>query len=221
MVKTKLQSTSRRWHFFFLQYGKRVRELFGHFGKARLFSGWWWLELLVRIVEMAGGFVLFETLMEWVKWNTRPLTPGERSLAGRFFGDAIRLDLVRVDLWTILGSAQWHFAYVSLHTVNCWKRISDEVLIHELVHVWQYEQFGAAYLAGALRAQRSPQGYNYGGVEAIKGRRLADFNFEQQAEIAMDFFRLKKGLKPRWGSGGQQDLEWYLQILAPHFPLAL
>lgn len=68
------------------------------------------------------------------------------------------------------------------------------VLIHELVHVWQYQHFGAVYIGKALKAQKSKEGYNYGGMEnlyhqMLKGNTLTHFNFEQQAEILEDYYR--------------------------------
>lgn len=219
MLIIKLHSLAIRLAFFLRQWGKRAGGLMSHGRKAQLGSGWWWLELLVRLLELGGLFVGYETLADWVKWNTRPLNEAERKLARSFFGENIRWELVRVDRLALLGSRQKRFAYVSLHTVNYWREISDSVLIHELVHVWQYEQLGAVYLVKAIRAQRSGEGYNYGGVEALRGKAFLDFNLEQQAEIAMDYFRLKHGLKPQWGKAGVEDLPVYEQVLTPLMPL--
>jgi hypothetical protein len=131
----------------------------------RAFSGWYLLEMLVRLMELAGMFVLYDTLMEWVKWNSRALNAEEMVLARRAFGDSIRLDLVRVDAMAFSTRiTRERFAYVGFHTVNFWKEVNTSELVHELVHVWHYEQMGAAYTVRALRAQRSKEGYNYGGV---------------------------------------------------------
>lgn len=192
----------------------------------RAFSGWYLLEMLVRLMELAGMFALYDTLMEWVKWNTRALSAEEMTLARRVFGDQIRLDLVRVDDRAI--STRWRkqaFAYVSFQTVNYWKEVRSSEFVHELVHIWHYERLGAVYTARSLRAQQSGEGYNYGGVVVLRERLAAglgflDFNLEQQAEIVMDCYRLQMGWKPAWGDAKKEDLDVYRQILLPFFPLA-
>lgn len=182
--------------------------------------------MLVRLMELAGMFVLYDTLKEWVKWNTRPLNPEEMALARRVFGDRIRLDLVRVDARAFTTRLRKQaFAYVSFQTLNYWKEVNSSEFVHELVHVWHYEQLGAAYTIRALRAQQSGEGYNYGGVEALRERLAAgqgflDFNLEQQAEIVMDCYRLQMGWKPAWGNATKEDLSVYREILHSFFPLA-
>jgi tetratricopeptide (TPR) repeat protein len=79
-------------------------------------------------------------------------------------------------------------------------------LIHELTHQWQYQQMGWRYLVEALGAQlrSGVQAYDYqrdysSREAALKashaaGRRLADFNLEQQGDLARDYYyALKTG----------------------------
>jgi hypothetical protein len=68
-------------------------------------------------------------------------------------------------------------------------------LIHELTHVWQYQQMGWRYLALALHAQLKykMQAYEFGGESGLiecmdKGWNLADFNLEQQGDIARSYY---------------------------------
>ncbi|MGA2111735.1 MAG: DUF4157 domain-containing protein [Anaerolineales bacterium] len=76
-------------------------------------------------------------------------------------------------------------------------------LVHELAHVWQYRHMGWRYLPKALEAflRLGPLAYDYGGAPGLitagrEGRRLADFNPEQQGEIARDYYlRLKAHLE--------------------------
>ena len=89
-----------------------------------------------------------------------------------------------------------------------------ELLVHELVHVWQFQHFGAVYIPRALKAQFTKEGYNYGGVEGLasafrKGKSIQDFNYEQQAEIISDYYSIREGGLPRWGNGSSNDLELY------------
>jgi hypothetical protein len=72
-------------------------------------------------------------------------------------------------------------------------------LVHELVHVWQYRRMSWGYLSRALEAflRLGPLAYDYGGAAGLitadrQGKRLLDFNPEQQADIARDYYlRLK------------------------------
>jgi type VI secretion system secreted protein VgrG len=66
-------------------------------------------------------------------------------------------------------------------------------LIHELAHVWQYQRMGWSYLARTLwvHAREGQRGYRY---RIEPGRRLADYNLEQQGDIARDYYcALKSG----------------------------
>jgi hypothetical protein len=80
-------------------------------------------------------------------------------------------------------------------------------LMHELTHQWQFRRMGWTYLGLALSVQLrlGRLAYNYQGIypstEAAllaahaEGRRLADFNLEQQGDLARDYYyRLKGGL---------------------------
>jgi hypothetical protein len=73
-------------------------------------------------------------------------------------------------------------------------------LIHELTHQWQYQRMGWRYLAGAINVQvkEGRRGYDYKREHpsreaaldaAIRlGRRLRQFNLEQQGDIARDYY---------------------------------
>jgi hypothetical protein len=137
------------------------------------------------------------------KPNTRRLTEREIALARSVFGETIDYQKVRVDERSHIGCRQYRFAYVGFHFVNSWGKLSDPILIHELVHVWQYQRLGSVYIPRALWAQRTAEGYDYGGGAALQkaveqGQTLTDFNYEQQGDIVADYFCLKNGWKPRW-----------------------
>lgn len=74
-------------------------------------------------------------------------------------------------------------------------------LIHELTHVWQYQKMGLKYLIEAIQVQfRSGlEAYNFGGENGLSksmeiGKRLVDFNLEQQGEICRSYYnRLARG----------------------------
>ena len=92
--------------------------------------------------------------------------------------------------------------------------MNNSLLIHELVHVWQYQKVGIVYIPRALVAQRSAEGYDYGGAEGLEaarqaGRSLLEFNLEQQADIVSDYYRIREGYPPRWGHAGVASLPLY------------
>jgi hypothetical protein len=132
--------------------------------------------------------------------RTSALTGEEIAAASLVLGPAaLRYQDVRV---AQAGVLRWVFkrngnrAFATFHTVNLpeqgyHQRSNVEILVHEMIHVYQYEQAGSRYLAEALLGQRE-EGYGYGGPEGLvaanaQGKRLADFNREQQAQIAQDY----------------------------------
>jgi hypothetical protein len=74
-------------------------------------------------------------------------------------------------------------------------------LIHELTHAWQFQKLGWRYLGMALSAQMRyrAKAYDFGGEEGLlkaiqQGLKLADFNLEQQGDIASAYYaRLCRG----------------------------
>ena len=81
--------------------------------------------------------------------------------------------------------------------------------------VWQYASVGAAYIPRALAAQRSPEGYNYGGIGPLeRSGSLEAFNYEQQADIIEDAYRLTSGHAAQWHGFGPEVLPVYFPYLA-------
>ena len=173
---------------------------------------------VILIGDMLALPEVYEILTIWLKWNIRPLNSREKALASELFGGAIRPDRVLIDERAWVGPRQKRFCYVSFFTVNSWGPMGDVLLIHELVHVWQYERWGSAYIPLALAAQRSKAGYNYGGMPALaaaiaQGKELGSFNPEQQADIIADAFCCRRGLPLRWEKGPAPDERIYVRFL--------
>jgi len=223
----------RIWHVLFF-FPKRLIRIFEHFKygfsqlkkpqrKRKRDLGFWSMELILLFLDLIGFSELYENIQEFLKYNIRPLTNSEKELAIEYFGSHINLDRVRVDEKAFLGPPQHHFAYVSFFTINSWGKLSTDVFLHELVHIWQYEKRGIIYMSRALAAQHGKRGYNYGGIELLRklkarGRTLASFNPEHQAEIVQDHFRLRQGYRTRRGFASQADLdvyEWFVRDLIP------
>lgn len=130
----------------------------------------------------------------------RGLTLGEQRLIRAEFGEAVRLDEVR------LAAMPWPLDRAFVPGVGfgrswvCWpgRGLPDDfaaaplplqaVLIHEMVHVWQ-AQNGVNLLTGKLRAGDGPSAYRYPpsrcGWDGL--------NIEQQAMAVEHRFRANRG----------------------------
>ncbi len=149
--------------------------------------------------EIVGIGEAYETIQDIVKFNTRILSASELKAGKSVFGNSINFDFVRVDTGAVIGPAFSHRAYTSFHTINSWGTESTDTMVHELTHVWQYENAGAIYMPQAVHAQLWGGGYEYGDVAELQTRRAAgkgllSFNREQQAQIVEDFFRLRQNM---------------------------
>jgi hypothetical protein len=176
--------------------------------------GKWWLELFIYAMDCFGIPECYETIQDFIKFNTRALNKREIAIAKSVFGNSIDYRRVRIDDYSLAGPKQKKFCYVSFYIINSWGPMHNSIYIHEMTHIWQFEKMGSVYIPHALIAQRSKMGYNYGGVSGLKncqekGKRFLSFNLEQQGEIVSDYYRLKNGYKPHWGDGRQQDLPIY------------
>ena len=147
----------------------------------------WWLGMVFLLLDLLLAGDVYELVSRGLK-KPRPLSRDELEFAKKIFGTSIRFELVRLDERARLGCKNKGIAYVSLFTINSWGVVSSDTLIHELMHVWQYQKMGLAYIPLALLAQRSSEGYSYNGPKGLKqarkaGFKLSSFNLEQQAEI--------------------------------------
>ncbi len=178
----------------------------------------WWSELVYYILDVFGVPEIYETVLDWTKYNSRSLYPSELALAKSIFRDSINYKRVRIDNKAYIGCKHWRFLYVSFYTINSWGNFSPDYLIHELVHVWQFQKVGGAYIPRAIKAINSREGYNYGGVEKLQaaiqdGKPFLDFNYEQQADIITDYYRIVNGTSPQWGKGTFLDLPIYKEFV--------
>jgi hypothetical protein len=180
---------------------------------------------ILELAELLGVGEILETISDFLKFNTRKLTSKERSAAASVFGDSINFELVRIDsaglsVWIakkLKGYSEGR-PFTTLHTINGLGGLGDDTLIHELTHVWQYQQVGAVYAFQALHAQNTPEGYDYGGAEGLReardaGKGFASFNREQQAQIVEDYYRIRTGRSPDFGAGTAADLPLYASFV--------
>ena len=159
--------------------------------------GRWLSQNLINTAELLGIPETAETLADLLKFNTRALTDEEKKVARSVFGDSIDLNLVRIDEWSVSNLVNGRRPFTTFNTINTWGSLTDDVLIHELTHVWQYGQVGAIYIPDAVDAQNSSEGYNYGGSTELEkriaaGQKLSSFNYEQQAQIVQDYYKIRE-----------------------------
>lgn len=137
----------------------------------------------------------FQMIQHIANWKIRRLTPEEKALGQNIFSDTINFDLIKINSQSRWATKKFAIAYVSFNIINYKNKIRKETFIHELMHVWQYQNYGSIYIARAIKAQMSKEGYDYGGFENLYqgmlcGKRLLEFNFEQQADIIEDYYKL-------------------------------
>ncbi len=195
-----------------MDYPQRFTRLGRHLLVPQVYQAIPWLQdfifllsdlfFILDLWDIAGGIA---------KFRSRHLNPEEQKLASLVFGHSIRQNLVLIDEKAYLGPTRSGVVYVSGFSINAYKPVSAALLVHELVHIWQYQQQGAAYIPRALRAQFSKEGYNYGGLQALrKSQQLRDYNLEQQADIVMDYYLLSCGYRLQWAPEAQiSDLALY------------
>ena len=72
---------------------------------------------------------------------------------------------------------------------------SMALLIHEMCHVWQYQNLNYRWIkAGIEHIKFGKSTYKY---NITDHKKLTDFRFEQQGEIMADYFRLKQKNSPK------------------------
>lgn len=181
--------------------------------------GPWSVDLVFLLIELSGLPELLEILLDLVKWKCRALCAEELNLVKAYFGNSLRTRTIRIDEHSWISFRKRKFWFVLFNTINGRGKIAPDIFIHEMVHIWQYQNVGAAYIPRALRAQRSKRRYNYGGARMLqmlqrKGRGLHHLNAEQQADFVQDHYRLSSGLPPIWGDGDAAQLPVYEYFLA-------
>ncbi len=157
------------------------------------------IQFVLEALDLLGAPEIFAFAWRIVT-RTSPLTGEEIAAAAAVLGPrAMRYQDIRVAQGGVLRwifAKNGHRAFATFHTINLpergeHQRSNVEIVVHEIVHVYQYERAGSRYFAEALLAQEE-EGYGYGGVEGLmdalhKGKQIRNFNREQQAQIVQDY----------------------------------
>jgi hypothetical protein len=188
--------------------------------KALIDAGFWAFDLLVQALEVT-GIVDGLQLIWGMIFHTRELTEDEINASKEVHGEHLipygktRVDqhsfLVRLGKWVnqLFGDKNAsERAITTFHIIHAPEVLDIETAVHELTHVAQYEHVGAVYMPQALHGQVSEMGYDYGDLAKARtdGKHYKDFNREQQAQIAEDYYLVRHGSAPYYG-GTEADLQ--------------
>lgn len=231
-LKSKCINLKNRFVFFINQWPVYWSRLFKHFGlliqinnkqnltahyneyfKWRLFI--WVAEFFIYFTDILGLSLLYETFDEWINFRTRNLLPSEITILTGIFGDQLNVQLILIDSKSRLFARKYKIAYVTFNTINHWGIISDDLLVHEAAHCWQYQQHGSVYWFRAILAQFTKSGYDYGNLSTlIQNNSISGlYNYEQQAEIITDYYKMSKGQVPTYHKGELALLAAYKENL--------
>jgi hypothetical protein len=190
-----IRDIARRYKRLLSHFIHPFYKIEGHLGSQSIVQ--WLTDLVFYIIDILFLPEIF-LLLNWIfKRSMRKLTDDETTLALDIYGDTLNYKFVYVDADSQFLTKKYHFAYVSFNIINYCDDMHDHTLIHELMHVYQYQRFGSVYIYRALHAQTKLQDpYSYGGVDGLlaaynEKKSLFDFNFEAQASIIEHYFVIK------------------------------
>ena len=173
--------------------------------QALIDAAFWAFDLVVQALEVTGIVDALQLIWGLI-FRTRELTEDEIKASKEVHGDNLipygktRVDqhsyLVRLGKWVnqLFGKKNaTERAITTFHIIHAPEALDIETAVHELTHVAQYQYVGAVYMPQALHGQASEMGYNYGDLAQARadGKHYRDFNREQQAQIAEDYYLVK------------------------------
>jgi hypothetical protein len=176
-----------------VSFGKGLWDGLSNWPWEREFWGGWGRAVMSGL-DVLGLSEAWETVFDILHPWQRGMTVEEIAEARKVFGDSIDYYRVRIDTLSIMAGVGG--THVTGYIINTVGALTKEVLIHELTHIWQYEEGGLVYIPEAIGAQRSA-GYDYFGIAGLRaalnqGLDFSDFNREQQGDIARDYYILRE-----------------------------
>ncbi len=191
--------------------------------QALIDAAFWAFDLVVQALEVTGIVDALQLIWGLI-FHTRELTDAEIAASKAVHGEHLipygktRVDqhsfLVRLGKWVnqLFGDkTATERAITTFHIIHAPEVLDIETAVHELTHVAQYEHIGAVYMPQALHAQTSEMGYDYGDLVRARadGKHYKDFNREQQAQIAEDYYLVTNG-RPSWFHGTEAGLKPFI-----------
>lgn len=127
--------------------------------------------------------------------DKRSLSESELQQARKVFGSGLNYTPVRVEkMGSFTEFLNGSRAYTMGNIINlpgkahAYPTQYVSIIIHELVHVWQYQHGGWGYVPNAVLSQTFGGGYDF--AKALRqGKSWAKMNPEQQAQMIQDAFR--------------------------------
>lgn len=121
----------------------------------------------------------------------RPLTPGELRLAKEVFGQSLDLDVVRIVKTGMPPNAPTTLG----NSIRTARSMSRSTLVHELVHVWQFQNGGGAYISDSAHKQLHAMvttgsraaAYDLKGV-VTPDKKFGEYSAEYQAMIVQTWY---------------------------------
>lgn len=163
--------------------------------------------------------------------SLRPLTSGEVRLARTMFGDSLDYGTIHISdgkcsviqppntAMTLSNDVYMSTAYRDDYAQGSAE--DRGLFIHELTHVWQYQNKVLNPVAEAVDLNLKHK-FNYAAAYPFfleEGRDLADYGMEQQASIVQEYYLLRHaGISARAGQcqnacGDGEKLRLYEQVL--------
>ena len=199
------------WYDPFLNYFLKSR-------KYGLFLFHYFAEMPLVFLDCLGMPEWFGWMQALFKNKARPLHDYELKLAHEIFQQKIDFSKVRIDDASRVGTHGGKYAFVTYNYINCIGTMTLPIVIHELVHVVQFQQVGSRYAIRNLIAHLKPLTYDYGGLRKIKEildapATLHSLNYEQKADVFSDYCRLLLGQRPEWGNAQLSDAIYYYKVI--------
>jgi hypothetical protein len=139
------------------------------------------------VLLILGGLVVVVQTVFYLQDFERPLTEKEKEIVRKVFWESIALYNVRLveGRSGLFGASDRPFTLGNTIYLKD-RKIADEpeLLIHECVHVWQYQNNGASYIGGALGAQAFiPDAYSWEREISRGNSAWVEFNKEAQGKF--------------------------------------
>lgn len=139
------------------------------------------------LMTAARGISAIQTLVGLQK-PERKLTDQEIGEIRKVYGNSIDYSKVRVvEGGGLISAGAARTVGNTIYIPKDKSPVSASLLMHEMGHVWQYQNGGSDYMSEALAGQAVGDGYNYTkGLD--EGKSWKDLNPEQQADLMRDAY---------------------------------
>ncbi|KXK12661.1 MAG: hypothetical protein UZ15_CFX003003474 [Chloroflexi bacterium OLB15] len=147
----------------------------------------WALTVALHILELLGVGEALSALWGTI-FHLRPLMDSEINASGSIHGAGqIPYSLIWVDEGSVFTKVNGGRAVTTMHILHIARPgpMSNDLAVHELTHVAQYEKVGAIYMAQAVHAQIAGSQYDYGD---LTGKHFSELDREAQAELCQDYY---------------------------------